>query len=182
MFRVATLFAALSLAAPAHATVYDCKINADSGDQGWISKDYVFDHDSTANSVSVVDNVIQYFLKKPLAGKVSDDTSRKLVFFLDGSGQGRQGKSLCHAVSRRMVQRPENHDRHGDPAGVCKQFRCTGNLHGQVIIGVRSCYLPVSGLSDLTLCAAGTLSAAYHSLPTERKSHGFHPSRSSLCP
>ncbi|MES2845303.1 MAG: hypothetical protein V4747_09775 [Pseudomonadota bacterium] len=126
MFRVATLLAALSFAAPAHATVYDCKINADSGDQGWISKDYVFDHDSTANSVSVVDDVIRYFLKKPLAGKVSDDTSRKLVFSWTVQAKDDRGNLFAMQYRAAWFKGPKTMTVTAIPPGYANNFDARG--------------------------------------------------------
>lgn len=79
-FRVfAASAVAVVIAVAAQAETYVCNVKPIGHDTGWISKTIAIDVDSKTDAVLVSDSVILYFNKKPLAGRLSKSTEKRLT-------------------------------------------------------------------------------------------------------
>jgi hypothetical protein len=69
-----------SAAALASPDLYECKFSGTSNAGGWIPPEVVVLHEPGQGDATVIDGIIQHFLKEPLAAEVAADTDKRLSF------------------------------------------------------------------------------------------------------
>jgi hypothetical protein len=79
--KTASLSAALGLfMLPASALTLECVVPQSNAGGGYITETYIFQQDEAQGTALVSDALILYFFDAPITAKITDDTSKKLVF------------------------------------------------------------------------------------------------------
>jgi hypothetical protein len=89
------------IAAPAFAVTLECSIAQSPSGGGYITETYVFQHEDGAATGIVSDGLILYYFDQPVEAKVTDDTSKKLVFSWNvqiTNSTGQQTKMMFRAT------------------------------------------------------------------------------------
>lgn len=74
------LSVAMLSAAGLQAKTLDCSFAPGSDTQGWIAKRVIFTWDEKAGTAKVDDEIIEFFLKAPIAAKVTHPTDKQVAF------------------------------------------------------------------------------------------------------
>ena len=93
----------------AHAKTYVCNIKPDGRDTGWISKTVAINIDDVTNKVLVSDAVILYFNKKPIEGKLSLYSSKRVTVTWEVRGaKDRRNRNVARFMYRATIYRATN--------------------------------------------------------------------------
>jgi hypothetical protein len=97
VFGLIVLSSTPALAAP---TIYNCALDV-AQTQGWVASQIVIAHDVAAGTVVVNDGIIDHFVGKPVAGKVSVENAKRITF----NWELPQVKNSANQVAPRFVYR-----------------------------------------------------------------------------
>jgi hypothetical protein len=78
--RAAIVLAFALLGSSASATVLHCKVKVGASQDNWISEELYFDFDAAANKATVLDGIVHYYFKKPIAAKLTHKEGVKEAF------------------------------------------------------------------------------------------------------
>ncbi len=132
---LATLAVAVSvLAGPVMAAkgdvVYECDFPAkDRRGGGWVSPKVFVVYNAAAGTAQVLDGVIQHFVGKPIAGEMTDETSRRISFVWNVKAKDPQNQPAPMRYTltyykdgqpAKMLVEPGGYDNRFSGSGTCK--------------------------------------------------------------
>jgi hypothetical protein len=92
---VAAFSLGVAHAAQAASTGYECKIDQNRSNKGWVPEVVFIGHNDQSGAVTVSDPIIFYFHdKKPIAGRVATSNNKRITFTWKIDGKDRRNQKV----------------------------------------------------------------------------------------
>lgn len=106
---LAGVFAVAMVGGAAQAETFICQVKSDGVDTGWIAKTIAINVDDKTSTVLVSDSVIVYFNKKPVTGRLSYSSDKRLTVTWEVRGtKDDKSQNVARFMYRATILRPSN--------------------------------------------------------------------------
>ncbi len=110
----------------ASATQLHCKVTAGASQGNWISEEFYFDFDVAGNSATVIDGIVNYYYKKPIAARLTHKDGVKEVFSWNIKTKSTVGDQVNMLYRAAYFHADKSFTVHATPQGYANTFNARG--------------------------------------------------------